>query len=637
MSLGALVALVGAACGNGSGGDGGSGSHTVEPVGECDWPMWGQNIARTFTYPCDTELSVDTVAGLGQEWFLNTLDVVTASPAVVGDDAYVGDWSGRFYAVDLGSGEPRWTVDTDVHEGAFFGQIVSSAAVTDLAEGDQLVLFGGGKTLYALDAQDGEERWRHELDPGGDPFSPIQVETSPVVVDGMVLFGFDSHDVAGVRQGVRALDVETGELIWDWDPDRGAESGGCAGVWSSPAVDAERGLAYVGTANCKQLENWSEFSEALVALDLGTGEVVWSFQPHEPADEDRDFGVAPNLFTVDGRDLVGAGNKDAVYYALDRATGELVWSRDVVPASVPSGDGEFSSRGYTGFIGSSAVGDGVIAGATTGPCPCLHGLDAATGELRWQQELAASSNASAAMANGVLFVGGTDFTFRAVDAATGEVLWSSEMTGAVSGGAAVTGGRVLAVAGIREPGLDERSETSGLTLFSLDADDGATTTTGASAPTGGVQARFAPTSGECIGTPCSVTFGLYEGPPGSRPRVELVVDPDPLRIEVSTSGLGDPQGWIRPGSAAEDVGATVFGLLISESDDNPQGGGVLCTWAPPEMGCSTDTLPVLRDSFNRISLLAMVDAETIPTLSDGADRIVRTQSFDPHLVPEPIE
>ena len=39
----------------------------------------------------------------------------------------------------------------------------------------------------------------------------------------------------------------------------------------------------------------------------------------------------------------------------------------------------------------------------------------------------------------------------------------------VAGGAAVVGDDVIAVAGIREPGLDEPSRTSGVTLFSLDA------------------------------------------------------------------------------------------------------------------------------------------------------------------------
>ena len=52
----------------------------------------------------------------------------------------------------------------------------------------------------------------------------------------------------------------------------------------------------------------------------------------------------------------------------------------------------------------------------------------------------------------MLFIGGTDFTLRALDLATGEVLWSHEMKGAVSGGPAIIGDDVFAVAGIREPG-----------------------------------------------------------------------------------------------------------------------------------------------------------------------------------------
>jgi hypothetical protein len=80
-------------------------SATVEstPAGAaaraCDWPMWGYSPTRLFATRCHTEISPDTVDQLRLRWFFNTRDVVTASPAVVGDTAYVGDWSGRVYAI----------------------------------------------------------------------------------------------------------------------------------------------------------------------------------------------------------------------------------------------------------------------------------------------------------------------------------------------------------------------------------------------------------------------------------------------------------------------------------------------------------------------------------------------------------
>ena len=75
--------------------------------------MFGRDIGRTFAYPssCDTALTPDTVPRLRQKWFLTTSDVVTATPAVVDDTAFVGDWSGRFYAISLTTGKTEWTFD----------------------------------------------------------------------------------------------------------------------------------------------------------------------------------------------------------------------------------------------------------------------------------------------------------------------------------------------------------------------------------------------------------------------------------------------------------------------------------------------------------------------------------------------
>ena len=630
------VGLIAAGC-TSEGGDA-TGGREVSAVDECDWPMRGQSPARTFSYPCETAISTQTVADLTQQWFFGADDVVTTSPVIVGDNVYVGDWSGRFYALDLETGEPIWTFDAAFHPSVYVGQIIGSPAVYDLADGDQLVAFGGGKTVYALDTRNGDERWSFELNPDGGEGDPTEIESAPVVADGMVVVGYDGHDALGVRAGVIALDAATGELLWDFDPDLGAEPTGCVGVWSSPSIDLERRLVYAASANCPTSPaGWGDYTEAVFALDLDTGEPRWSFQPHEPNNDDLDFAGAPNLYSVDGRDLVGLGNKDAAYYALDRDSGELVWETQATGPGLERPGSNFSTGG---FIGATAVGDGLIVGGTgVGPCPCLHGLDAADGEIVWQQPLAAATYADAAIANGVLFIGGTDFTFRALDASNGDVLWSKEMTGAVSGGAAIRGDRVVAVAGLREPGTDAPSETSGVTMFSP-APSGARTTDTTepeASQAGGVEVRLEVATGEaCIGSPCAMTFGLGDPPPGTSPTAELLITPDPFSLEVTVTDLGDPADWVRPGSAASQVGATVFGVVISESDDDPQGGGVLCTFGPGEPGCRTDVLPVLRDSFNRVSILAMVDAETIPTVVDGADRLVRTISFDPPLVPVPI-
>ncbi len=327
----------------------------------CDWPMWGRDRARTFATTCTT-IDASNVAGLHRTWFFNTRDVVTATPAVVGDTVYVGDWSGRFYALRRSDGTKRWVTKTKPHPRMYAGQIVSSAAVARIS-GRRTVFFGGGKTVYALDAADGNVRWKHELGRPGDGSDPTEVESSPVVVGNTVIIGWDVHNSpAGEPAGVLALDARTGKVQWRTitAPTRGsgATGPGCGDVWGSPTVDVQRRLVFVGTGNCvTSPRGWGRFSEAVVAMDLDDGSVQWTYQPHQPNRDDLDFAGAPNLFLSDpageqGKELVGLGGKDGTYYALDRQTGALVWSAPVVTPGLTEPGSNFSTGG---FIGPTAV------------------------------------------------------------------------------------------------------------------------------------------------------------------------------------------------------------------------------------------------------------------------------------------
>ena len=127
---------------------------STHPIGRCDWPMWGYRVERTFATRCKGELTARTVKRLRLRWFFNTDDVVTATPAVADGTLYVGDWSGKIYALRTRDGRPRWTYRAKVHPEVYSGQIVGSAVVADVA-GTRTVYVPAGKTLYALRAADG--------------------------------------------------------------------------------------------------------------------------------------------------------------------------------------------------------------------------------------------------------------------------------------------------------------------------------------------------------------------------------------------------------------------------------------------------------------------------------------------------
>jgi hypothetical protein len=90
--------------------------------------------------------------------------------------------------------------------------------------------------------------------------------------------------------------------------------------------------------------------DSIVALNLKTGKVTWvhhtltadTWTLSEPnASPDFDFGAGPNLYTAtihgEQTDVLGAGQKNGMYYALDPATGKLIWATQAGPGGVLGG------------------------------------------------------------------------------------------------------------------------------------------------------------------------------------------------------------------------------------------------------------------------------------------------------------
>jgi polyvinyl alcohol dehydrogenase (cytochrome) len=630
------VAIVGAlALGVAATDDGATASATAPArraaPARCDWPMWGYSIGRPFATKCPSTVNATTAADLRLRWFTSTHDVVTATPALSHGSLYVGDWSGRIVALSAKTGKIRWTFRAPIHPQVYSGQVVASAAVAEV-RGVRTVFVPSGNTMFALRAKDGHLRWSYRIGPRTEK-NTSEIESSPVVVDGRVVFGWDVHnEPSGRPAGVVALDARTGRVRWRHvtapvKTGPNATGAGCGDVWGSPAVDRGRRLVIFGTGNCVVPDGWGPASDALIALDLDDGSVRWTYQPHPPNRDDLDFAGAPNLFEVDGRALVGLGNKDGNYYIVDRESGAPVAVVDATAPGLSRPGGNFSTGG---FIGPAAYSDGMVVGGTAvGPAPYLHGIDVRTGQVAWQNREPAATYAATAVVGDIAFVGGTDFTLRAVRVSDGTIVWSHPMKGAVSGGAIVDRDRVYAVAGIREPGIGSRSRTSGVYAFALRGKAfkirlprRPTTTTTAAAT--------APADQECVGTPCSLSFTLRQPPAGLTPTATLEVTESPFRLEVATTGLGDPAQWVRPGSAAARTGATRFGAFMSESDDNPTGGLVCILGA--DGGCTGTRIPRKGATYNRVTIVA-IKGDTMPSLADGFDRLVTTQSFDPKLAP----
>ncbi len=598
----------------------------------CVWPMAGANLAQSYATNCDTSVSAETVSELLPAWYYATDAEVTGAPAVDDEAIYFGDWAGMLHSVERAEGSVRWKVQLPTSEFVYSGQITATPALA--AVGDvNAAIAASGRTVVAVDRADGSEIWSTQLGDPTDPDHPIEVEAAPVVAGDLVMVPSDVHGRSGFRSGLYALDLETGNIEWIFDPEEGVEAGGCGGIWGTPAVDIERDLVVVGTANCHEGNSWTDMSEAIVGVNLRSGKPEWSFQPHEKDnDRDFDFAGAPNLYDIGDRAVAGLGNKDGWYYVVDRITGELVWSAEA--QRTESGKEGFA---FGGFIGALALVDGTLVGGTAvGDCPCQHGFDAATGELVWQSMDPTGTYGAAggvtSTAGSLVFQSGVDQTLRAFDPATGEVLWEQILRSISSSGPSIAGEELFIGTGFREPGSAEGGG-GGVQAFRLFAPGTeAPTSQSSTVPPGRPVTELKPAPQQCVDTPCELEFILKTPPEGTNPRIEMNIRTSPFEFTLEASGLGDPQSWLDPEGTAIADGASTYMAFLTPRDDNPAIGSILCTFDDNDT-CSGQSITIPADQWTRISIVAAKNTTTAPTIREGFDRLVTTHSLDPPLQP----
>lgn len=446
---------------------------------------------------------------------------ISATPAVVAGQLYVPDWSGMLSRIDVATQKVVWRrsvsdilglsadaggdgPDLDAAESGAgaSGSRSSSVAVargTPVVAGGLLV-FGVASqpaAMVAVDKDTGALVWQTVLDT--NPYALIA--SSPVLEGGRIYVGVSSNEegvsltdpnhVCTFRGSVAALDPTTGKVAWQtpmiddavyFKTDKSLAGYAGAAVWSgTPTIDRRRHQLYVTTGNNyavpPSLADGGDLPEgdrleSIVALDLDTGKVRWSQRMTRGdvwtfaffTNKDFDFGCGANLFqaTIHGapHDLVGAGQKSGVYWAVDADTGSVMWHTQVGPGGhlggIHWGTAVDAKAVYVGVNDESGTaymlgGKGPQAGKMTS-VGSWAALDPATGETLWQianptmtaPVSGASVNGPLVVANGVVFAGSmdNDGTMLAIEASTGSVLWTYKSTATVYGGPAIVDGVV---------------------------------------------------------------------------------------------------------------------------------------------------------------------------------------------------
>jgi polyvinyl alcohol dehydrogenase (cytochrome) len=462
------------------------------------WYSAGHDLADTHSNPAERRVGPADVASLAPRWTFTTGGSVSAIPTVAHGTVYAPDWAGNLWAVDAGTGPAVWNrkIGDYTAEPGDISRVSPAYWAGELVLGDnsQVSSATAGADMFAVDAATGARRWLTKVD--ADPFAIIT--GSPVIADGVVYVGVSSRTETTddtnptFRGSVVALDAATGRLLWKTYMVPVGYNGGA--VWgSSPVVDRETGMLYVGTGNnystppgmCDMPDQTgctppdpADHIDSIVALNLRTGALTWS-RPTLTADTwtvaerygpDFDFGASPNLFTtaISGhrRTLLGIGQKSGVYWALDPATGAIVWDTAVGPGSPIGGiewgaavDGQriYVEIGNWSQIPYTLQGTGPYAGQTvTGGS--WAALDPATGRVLWQTPDPGSfiDIGALSVANGLVYAGSLAASgpnMYALDAATGTVRWSFASGGAVISAPAVVDGTVYWGSGYRTQGF----------------------------------------------------------------------------------------------------------------------------------------------------------------------------------------
>lgn len=295
-------------------------------------------------------------------------------------------------------------------------------------------------------------------------------EATAAIVDDVVYVG----SLAGPFY---ALDLETGETLWEFSTE--------LGFYATAAV--RDGAVYVGDAD-----------GAFYCLDAASGELRWAYAANAEIDSSANFFEDKVLF----------GSQDATLYCLDTASGELVWKYtidDQIRCSPTVVEDRCFIAGCDGLlhvidlktgeeaaaveIGSqtmctpAALGDRVYFGTEGETFYCVdwraaeitwsyqhpkrrfpyrssaavtddlvvvggrdkmvHGLDPESGESLWEFAGRARFDSSPVIVGERIFIGSSDGRLYALDRKSGEAVWTYEGGGGFVASPAVADGRLV--------------------------------------------------------------------------------------------------------------------------------------------------------------------------------------------------
>ncbi|MDH3456745.1 MAG: PQQ-binding-like beta-propeller repeat protein [Gemmatimonadota bacterium] len=389
-------------------------------------------------------------------------------------------------AIDATTCKPVWKHEWDVQDRDVWGNN-RGVAVKD----GRVVRATSDGYLVALDRLTGELLWaRHTANADlGETYT-----MAPMIYQDLILVGPAGSENA-VRGWIGAFRLQDGQPVWrfnivpepgepgseTWDNPPGIPVGGGA-VWTPLSLDTDRGLLHVPATNpapdfpAALRGGVNLYTNAMIALDVRTGRLVWYDQLVPADDHDWDLTQVSPLYRteVNGeeRDLIATVGKDGVLRVLDRDSHERLFETPVTTlenteAPVTT-DGTYACPGILGGVewsgpaynpgtnmlytpavdwcgtyiladtvryveGENYLGGEWEFGDSWGGW--ITAVDASDGAVRWRYRSDRPMVANVTTtAGGLVLSGELNGDFLALDAETGDVLYRFHTGGPMGGG-----------------------------------------------------------------------------------------------------------------------------------------------------------------------------------------------------------
>jgi polyvinyl alcohol dehydrogenase (cytochrome) len=437
------------------------------PIGDLSskplWNGWGNDILNDrFQSAKGAGLSADQVPNLKLKWAFGFpgAEEVYGQPTVAGGRVFLGVDTGAVYSIDAETGCVYWSYQAD----AGVRTAISIGPAKGKGAAKYGVYFGDIRAnVYMLDASTGKEIWKVKV----EEHPVAKITGAPTLYEDRLYVPVSSQEERSAgwstvypcctfRGSVVALDATNGKTIWKTYPvqdaakpttknPNGVQQYGPNGgaVWNSPTIDPKNHAIYIGTGDA-YTKPVSRNTDAIMALDMKTGKVMWSIQDTEedawisgcggeiksdnclPPSEigpDYDFGASPILKTLpNGHRILVAGQKSGMVWGHDPdREGTVVWKAQLVKKL---------ALGMITF-GGAADDQNAYFGLRTGGVAAVK-MD--TGEQKWFTPIPPppgpgpkGETAAITAIPGAIFSGGWDGMLRAFSTEDGHLLWEYNM------------------------------------------------------------------------------------------------------------------------------------------------------------------------------------------------------------------